>query len=48
MFGAATPYVMSVTMMMFSGLSALCLFAFIRSLDPPEEKPQDRITKHAA
>jgi len=48
MFGAATPYVMSVTMMMFSGLSALCLFAFIRSLDPPEEKPHDRITKHAA
>lgn len=48
MFGAAAPYVMAVSMMAFSGLSALCLMAFIRSLDPPQWKNEEASTKHAA
>jgi hypothetical protein len=49
MFGTAAPYVMSVSMMLFSGASALVLMAFIRSLDGPEPRHQDQsITKHAA
>lgn len=48
MFGSAAPYIMAVTMMLFSGSSALVLMAFLRSLDPPEE-PRDRsMTKRAA
>jgi len=48
MFGSASPYIMSVSMMLFAASSALVLIAFVRSLDPPE-LPRDRtITKHAA
>jgi len=48
MFGSAAPYIMSVSMMLFSASSGLVLIAFVRSLDPPE-LPKDRtITKHAA
>jgi hypothetical protein len=48
MFGTATPYLMSVSMMLFSGASALVLMAFIRSLDGPEPRQDQSITKHAA
>jgi hypothetical protein len=48
MFGSATPYIMAVTMMLFSGSSALVLMAFVRSLDPPEEPRERTTTRHAA
>ncbi len=48
MFGAATPYIMSVSMMLFSGASALVLIAFVRSLDPSEQPRYPSVTKHAA
>lgn len=48
MFDSAAPYVMSVSMMLFSALSARCLIAFIRSLDPPEPETQAKPGKQAA
>ena len=48
MFGSAAPYIMSVTMMLFAGASALILMAFVRSLDPPDDRRDATITKHAA
>lgn len=48
MFGSAAPYIMSVSMMLFAGTSALVLIAFIRSLDPPEQPKDDRMSKKAA
>ena len=36
MFGAATPYVVAVAMMLFSGISALTLMYAIDHFDPPE------------
>ena len=48
MFGTATPYVMSVSMMLFSGASALVLMAFLGSLDGPQPRQDQAVTKHAA
>ena len=48
MFGSAAPYLMSVSMMLFSGASALTLIAFIRSLDPPVLPKDHSTTQQAA
>ena len=36
MLGAATPYIVAVSMMLFSGISALTLIYAIDHFDPPE------------
>jgi|KBSMisStaDraftv2_1062788.scaffolds.fasta_scaffold193594_1 hypothetical protein len=48
MFGSAAPYIMSVSMMLFAGASALALIAFVRSLDAPEQTPDAATRKQAA
>ena len=36
MFGAAAPYLVAISAMLFSGLSALTLIYAVKHFDPPE------------
>jgi hypothetical protein len=36
MFGAAAPYIVAISAMLFSGISALTLIYIVSHFDPPE------------
>jgi hypothetical protein len=46
MLGAAAPYVVAISAMLFAALSAFTLFRTVRHLDPPEPRASEPIHAH--